>query len=59
MSFYKSNGIIINGMTCVVPKNRVTVESFSNVFGEEIPAKFSTVTGIKQCTRLSNKLPAI
>lgn len=47
MSFYKSNGIIINGMTCVVPKNRVTVESFSNVFGEEIPAKFSTVTGIK------------
>lgn len=47
MSFYKSNGIKIAGMTCVVPQNRVTVESFSNVFGEEIPAKFSAGTGIR------------
>lgn len=47
MSIYKSNGIKIAGMTCVVPQNRVTVESFSSVFGEEIPAKFSAGTGIK------------
>ena len=47
MSFYKSKGIKIAGMTCVVPQNRVTVESFSCVFGEEIPAKFSDGTGIK------------
>ena len=47
MSFYKNNGIRIAGMTCVVPQNRVTVESFSAVFGEEIPAKFSAGTGIK------------
>ncbi|HHT25382.1 MAG TPA: ketoacyl-ACP synthase III [Clostridiaceae bacterium] len=47
MSFYKSNGIKIAGMTCVVPKNRITVESFSSIFGEEIPAKFSAGTGIK------------
>ncbi len=47
MAFYKSKGIKIAGMTCVVPQNRVTVESFSPVFGEEIPAKFTTATGIK------------
>lgn len=47
MSFYKSNGIKIAGMTCAVPDNRVTVESFSQVFGEEIPAKFTAGTGIK------------
>lgn len=47
MSFFKSNGIKIAGMSCAVPKNRVTVESFSGVFGDEIPAKFSAGTGIK------------
>lgn len=47
MSFYKNNGIRIAGMTCVVPQNRVTVESFSAVFGKEIPEKFSVGTGIK------------
>ncbi|MCR5783692.1 MAG: ketoacyl-ACP synthase III [Clostridia bacterium] len=47
MSFFKSNGIKISGMTCVVPENRVTVESFSGVFGDEIPAKFSAGTGIR------------
>ena len=47
MSFYKSKGIRIAGMTSVVPQNRVTVESFSDVFGKEIPAKFSAGTGIK------------
>ena len=47
MSFYKSCGIEIAGMTCVVPQNKVTVESFSDVFGDEIPAKFTAGTGIK------------
>ncbi len=47
MSFYKNKGIRIAGMSCVVPDNRVTVESFSSVFGDEIPAKFSAGTGIK------------
>ena len=47
MSFFKNCGIKIAGITCVVPQNRVTVESFSSVFGEEIPAKFSAGTGIK------------
>ena len=46
MSFYNSSGVRIAGMTCVVPDNRVTVESFSKVFGEEIPAKFTAGTGI-------------
>lgn len=47
MSFYKSNGIKIGGIACVVPENKVTVESFHSIFGEEIPAKFSAGTGIK------------
>lgn len=47
MTFYKNKGIEIAGLSCVVPDNRVTVESFSNVFGSEIPAKFSAGTGIK------------
>lgn len=47
MSFYKSKGIKIAGISCVVPRNRVTVESFSSVFGNEIPAKFSAGTGIQ------------
>ncbi len=48
MAFYKSKNIKIAGMTCVVPKNRVTVGSFSSVFGEEVTAKFSSATGIKE-----------
>lgn len=47
MSFFHSNGVRITGMTCVVPDNPVTVESFSTVFGSEIPKKFSAGTGIK------------
>lgn len=47
MSFYSSSGIRIAGIACAVPDNRVTVESFSEVFGEEIPAKFTAGTGIK------------
>lgn len=47
MSFYKNKGIRIAGMSCAVPDNRVTVESFSSIFGTEIPAKFSAGTGIK------------
>ena len=47
MSFFRSNGIKIAGMSCVVPQNRVTVDSFISVFGNEIPAKFTAGTGIK------------
>jgi len=47
MSFFKSKGIKIAGIACAVPQNRVTVESFSSVFGDEIPAKFSAGTGIR------------
>ena len=47
MSFFKSNGIGIAGMSCVVPKNHVTVDSFTPVFGEEITSKFTAGTGIK------------
>ena len=47
MPFFHTKGIRIAGIACAVPDNRVTVESFSSVFGEEIPAKFSAGTGIK------------
>ncbi len=47
MAFFSSMGIEIAGIACSVPDNYVTVESFKAVFGEEIPKKFSTGTGIK------------
>ncbi len=47
MAFYHSNGIEIAGIACVVPDNYVTVESFTEVFGEQIPAKFTAGTGVK------------
>ena len=47
MPFFHTKGIRIAGIACAVPDNYVTVESFSSVFGEEVPAKFSAGTGIK------------
>lgn len=47
MAYLYSQGIRIAGMACAVPDHKVTVESFSTVFGKEIPAKFSDGTGIK------------
>ena len=47
MAFLYSNGIGVAGIACAVPDNEVTVESFSSVFGEEIPAKFTAATGIR------------
>ena len=47
MAYLKSRGIGISAIACAVPDNHVTVESFSSVFGDEIPAKFSAGTGIK------------
>ena len=47
MSFYKSEGIGIAGISCVVPKNHVTVEEFIPVFGEEVTSKFTAGTGIE------------
>lgn len=47
MAFLYSDGIGIAGISCAVPDNEVTVESFIPVFGEEIPAKFTAGTGIQ------------
>lgn len=47
MAFLYSNGIGIAGISCAVPDNEVTVESFIPVFGEDIPAKFTAGTGIQ------------
>lgn len=47
MSYFINQGIKVSGIACAVPENHVTVESFSERFGSEIPAKFSAGTGIK------------
>lgn len=47
MSFYKSEGIAIAGIACAVPDNYVTVDSFTQVFGEQVTKKFTSGTGIK------------
>ena len=47
MALLYSDGIGIAGIACAVPDHEVTVESYADVFGAEIPAKFSAATGIK------------
>ncbi len=47
MSFFKSRGIGIAGISCAVPKNFVTVDSFIPIFSEEVTAKFTAGTGIQ------------
>ena len=47
MSFFNSSGIGIAGISCAVPKNHVTVESFIPVFGEDVTSKFTAGTGIQ------------
>ena len=47
MSLFQSEGIGVAGISCAVPKNLVTVDSFIPVFGEEITAKFTAGTGIR------------
>jgi len=47
MSFYRSEGIGIAGISCAVPKNIVTVDSFIPIFGEDVVSKFSSGTGIR------------
>lgn len=51
LAFLHSNGIGIAGISCAVPDNEITVESYTSVFGEEIPAKFMAGTGIKAMYR--------
>lgn len=47
MSLFKSEGIGIAGISCAVPDNLVTVDSFIPVFGEEVTSKFTAGTGIR------------
>lgn len=47
MSVFKSIGIGIAGIACAVPDNNVSVDSFTDVFGEEVTSKFTSGTGIK------------
>lgn len=47
MAFLHSHGIGIAGIACAVPDRRVTVDSFTPVFGAETTAKFTAGTGIR------------
>jgi 3-oxoacyl-[acyl-carrier-protein] synthase-3 len=47
MSLFSCDGIGIAGISCAVPKNLVTVNSFIPVFGEEVTSKFTAGTGIQ------------
>lgn len=48
MPFFNNENISIAAMACAVPDNLVTVDSFSNVFGQEVTDRFTDGTGIKQ-----------
>jgi 3-oxoacyl-[acyl-carrier-protein] synthase-3 len=51
MAKFTFKGIRISGMSCVVPKNVVTTESFKESFGTEEVDKFMKMTGITQTRR--------
>ena len=48
MPFFNNENISIAAMACAVPDNLVTVDSFSNAFGQEVTDRFTDGTGIKQ-----------
>lgn len=48
MSMFELNNVAIDAISCAVPSNLVTVESFAQRFGETVTAKFTESTGIRQ-----------
>lgn len=54
MALFKTSGVEIEGITCVVPDNLIPVESFTDRFGAEAVRRFSEGTGIKA---IYNALP--
>lgn len=48
MSYFEINDIKIEAVSCAVPDNRVTVQSFESVFGMEACKKFTESTGIQE-----------
>lgn len=48
MAFFHFKNIHIAGIASAVPTQRVTVDSFTDSFGEETVEKFSKMTGVKE-----------
>ena len=48
MAFFHYDNIHIAGIASAVPTQRVTVESFADIFGKETVDKFSKMTGVKE-----------
>ena len=48
MAFFHYDNIHISGVASAVPTQRVIVDSFADIFGEETVERFSKMTGVKE-----------
>lgn len=51
MAFFRSLGVSIAGMVTAVPKNKVFVDEYKNIFDEDVVEKFKQKTGITKMYR--------
>lgn len=54
MAIFKFDNINIAGIACAVPKNKVSVDSFKPLFGDEDVEKFKAMTGVTESRRTVN-----
>ena len=45
------NSIKISGISVATPTGKVKVESYNKIFGEDVVAKFTKMTGVKSVSR--------
>ncbi|MED3781070.1 ketoacyl-ACP synthase III [Heyndrickxia sporothermodurans] len=58
MPNFKFDNIKITGITTAVPHQRIKVESFNEVFGEDAVQKFTSTTGIREFRKTSSEQTA-
>ena len=51
MALFRFDNIVISGISCAVPKNKVLVDSFKPLFGDEDVEKFKSMTGVTESRR--------
>lgn len=58
MASFNHNGVAITGMTCTVPKTRIDIRSYSEIFGQKTVDSFIENTGVKTIHRSREKQTA-
>ncbi len=55
MAFFRSQGISISGMATTVPKNKIFVDMYKDIFDEVVVEKFKQKTGIFEMYRTTSE----